>query len=99
MGRGTEKVDVSLNLGLLSVGGTWRPTDEERRAAWELYVELATRVAVVPLQPNEGLLREALSSLYALFGVTRQILRSYGRAWPGPARTASTTSGSWRWRC
>jgi hypothetical protein len=80
---GAEKVDVSLKLGLLTVGGTWRPTDEERRAAWELYVELATRVAVVPLESDEGLLREALSSLYALFGVTRQILRSYG---PGLAR-------------
>jgi hypothetical protein len=73
-----ESVQVGLKLGVLSVSGTWRPTDAERRAAWELYVELVTRIAVVPLKGSEGLLREALNSLYALFGITREILRRYG---------------------
>jgi hypothetical protein len=41
-----------------------------------------TRIAVVPLGAEEGLLREALSSLYSLFGTTRDILRRYG---PGVA--------------
>ncbi|MFF2126385.1 hypothetical protein ACFVW1_13420 [Streptomyces olivochromogenes] len=50
----------------------------ERRAAWELYVELVTRVSVVPLRADEGLLREALSSLYSLFTTTREVLRKYG---------------------
>ena len=75
---GADSVQVGLNLGVLSISGTWKPTDAERRAAWELYVELATRIAVVPLKGSEGLLREALSSLYALFGITREILRRYG---------------------
>lgn len=52
--------------------------DKEKNAAWELYVELVTRVSVVKLQPDEGLLREALSSIYTLFGSTREILRQYG---------------------
>src|SRR4051794_769042 len=43
-----------------------------------LYVELVTRIAVVPLKGSEGLLREALASLYALFAITREILRRYG---------------------
>ena len=77
---GTDNVQVGLSLGVLSVSGTWKPNDEERRAAWELYVELATRIAVVPLKPSEGLLREALSSLYSLFDITRDILRRYGPA-------------------
>src|SRR3978361_1716447 len=38
---GAEKVQISLNLGVLTLSGTWKPSDEERRAAWELYVELA----------------------------------------------------------
>jgi hypothetical protein len=63
---------------VVSVSGTWKPSEEERNAAWELYVELATRVAVVPL--NLGLLREVLSSLYLLFATTRGILRQYGPA-------------------
>jgi hypothetical protein len=41
-------------------------------------VELVTRVSVVPLRAEEGLLREALTSLYSLFGSTREILRRHG---------------------
>lgn len=78
MAWGADSIQVGLKLGVLSITGTWKPSAEERRAAWELYVELATRVAVVPLSPGEGLLREALSSLYSLFATTRGILRQYG---------------------
>jgi hypothetical protein len=35
------------------------------------------RVAVVELRPDEGLLREALTSLYSLFATTRAILREH----------------------
>ena len=54
-----RQVQVKLTIPFLGeVSGTWEPDEAERRAAWELYVELATRVAVVPLGPGEGLLRE-----------------------------------------
>jgi hypothetical protein len=56
------------------------PDDTERRAAWALYVELVTRVAVQSLSADHGLLREALNSLHSLFGSTRQILREAGPA-------------------
>ncbi|WP_370135611.1 hypothetical protein [Streptacidiphilus sp. EB103A] len=69
---------MKLNLHVLEIAGTWEPNDAERRAAWELYVELVTRVSVVPLGTDEGLLREALSSLYSLFGTTREVLRRHG---------------------
>lgn len=71
-------MQVGLNLGVLSLQGTWRPSRTERLAAWELYIELVTRIAVVPLQPGEGLLREALTSLYSLFDSTREVLRRHG---------------------
>jgi hypothetical protein len=45
-------------------------------------VELITRVSVEPLGPEEGLLREALSSQHSLFATTREILRRHG---PGVA--------------
>lgn len=76
--RGPKSVQVGLNLPFLQINGTWEPNDDERKAAWELYVELVTRISVVPLGPDEGLLREALSSLYSLFATTREILRRYG---------------------
>src|SRR6185369_2037993 len=43
-----------------------------------MYVELVTRVSIQPLGDTEGVLREALSSLHALFGETRRILRDHG---------------------
>lgn len=72
---------VSLTLPYIGgIEGTWVPDQSERKAAWEMYVELVTRVAVAELGPEEGLLREALSSMYSLFATTRTILREYGPA-------------------
>jgi hypothetical protein len=62
---------------VFSLKGTWEPSNAERAAAWELYVELITRVSVVPLQG--GILREALSSYYSLFSSSREILPKYGQ--------------------
>src|ERR671939_642463 len=72
---------LKVKIGIPYIGdveGTWEPDESERRAAWEMYVELVTRISVVELQPGEGVLGEALSSLYTLFGSTRDILRKYG---------------------
>lgn len=71
-----KKVSVSLPFGIGSA--EWEADPTERRAAWALYVELVTRIAVQPLDSDHGLIREALNSLYSLFGSTRQILRDAG---------------------
>jgi hypothetical protein len=76
--RGPKSVSIGIDLRVFQISGIWEPNDDERKAAWELYVELITRVSVVPLATESGLLREALSSLYSLFATTRQILRCYG---------------------
>lgn len=76
-------VSINLPFGLGGLQGSWEPDEAEQQAAWEMYVELVTRISVVELGPAEGLLREALSSLYTLFGTTRAILREHG---PGVAR-------------
>jgi hypothetical protein len=76
-----KQVQVKLSIPFIGeISGTWAPDEAERRAAWELYVELVTRVAVVQLGSAGGLLREALSSLREVFGITREILRRYGPA-------------------
>lgn len=74
---GKSKI-TSVEVNLPFVTGTWHADDAQRRAAWELYVELVTRISIQPLEADEGLLREALSSLYSLFSETRRILREYG---------------------
>jgi hypothetical protein len=76
-------VQVKVNLQIPFVGGiegTWEPDTAERDAAWELYVEMITRVSVVPLGADEGKAREALTSFYQLFAITRDILRRHGPA-------------------
>lgn len=78
MVRAPKSMNVRLNLHVLEISGTWEPNDVERRAAWELYVELVTRVSTVPLQTDHGLLREALTSLHSLFATTRDVLRRHG---------------------
>lgn len=75
-----DEVEVSLRLGLFTLKGKWAPDQSESAAAWEMYVELVTRVAVAPLPRDEGILRESLNSLYSLFASTREILRRHGPA-------------------
>ncbi len=70
------KVAVSLPFGIGSA--EWEADPTERRAAWSLYVELVTRIAVQQLESNEGIDREALTSLHSLFDTTREILREAG---------------------
>jgi hypothetical protein len=80
VGRGVpKKIGVKVNLGIAELSGEWEPNDIERAAAWELYVELITRISVVPIQSDSDvLLREALTSLYSIFKTTRDVLRRYG---------------------
>ncbi|WP_234390433.1 hypothetical protein [Streptomyces sp. MMG1533] len=76
---GPAQVTAKLTIPFVGeISGTWEPADAERSAAWELYLELVTRVSVEELAPEEGFLREALSSLYTFFTTTREILRRYG---------------------
>lgn len=71
-----SKASVNLPFGLGSA--EWEPSTEEKHAAWSLYVELVTRVAIEPLEPNSGSIREAMSSLHSLFAITREILKDAG---------------------
>jgi hypothetical protein len=73
-----DKVTVKLDLGFFSMDTEWVSDPRERQAAWELYVELATRIATQPLEPSTGIAREALASLHQLFDTTRKILRAAG---------------------
>lgn len=81
--------EISIELGVPYLGkisGLWKPDADEQAAAWELYIELVTRVSITGLQPGEGSLREALSSMYAIFTIARDLLHKYG---PSVARLKS----------
>ncbi len=57
----------------------WIPTVEDRSAAWELYVEMITRITTQPLLLARGMEQTALASIYQLFPLTRGILKTHGR--------------------
>ncbi len=87
-----------VNLGFLAVETNWEIDEIQKKAAWEMYVELATRITTAELQKGEGLLREALNSLYSIFATTRGILKN---TWTFDCHTSKSkrydlwTFGSW----
>ncbi len=58
----------------------WNPSDPDKDAAWDLYVELLTRITTQPLQNSYGVEKTALESIYSLFEITRQTLKENGRS-------------------
>lgn len=77
---------LKLNLGFLE--SEWEPQVKDSEAAWEMYVELLTRIATQPLTDNSGMESSALDSVYSLFGITRSILKKYGKDSIGFAKIA-----------
>ena len=73
-----DEVSVSATFGRFELTTKWVNDPRQKDAAWALAVELQTRVATQDIGLEYGTLREALSSLHALFGVTREILRNNG---------------------
>ncbi len=53
-------------------------SDTDKKAAWEMYVELLTRITTQRLNVEDGDEMTALSSIHSLFGTTREILKKYG---------------------
>ncbi len=72
------KVTVTVPFGIGAV--EWTRARAQQEAAWALYVELVTRVAIQGRSAESGLVREALDSLHSLFPTTRHILREAGPA-------------------
>jgi hypothetical protein len=59
-----NKINVELTVPLIGkIGGEWAPDEAERQAAWEMYVEIATRITVQPLAAGEGLIRGGVDEL------------------------------------
>ena len=67
---------LKIKLGFLE--GEFTPRDTDRAAAWELYLELLTRVTTQYLAPEDGDERAALESVDVIFPLARDILRRHG---------------------
>ncbi len=70
---------TSLKIKTSFLEMEWKPQDEDKTAAWELYIELLTRITTQPLFHEHGDEKSALDSIYSLFPITREVIKSNGR--------------------
>lgn len=70
---------TSLKVSAPFLEMEWNPAEPDKDAAWELYIELLTRITTQPLSRVDGDEETALQSVYSLFGLTRSIIKSHGR--------------------
>lgn len=69
--------NIRLNAGMVQADIALNSADKD--AAWEMYVEMLTRIVTQPLPEEAGDEKAALESVHALFPIGREILRRHGR--------------------
>src|ERR1039457_1984566 len=67
---------LKITFGFLEA--EFAPHDADRAAAWELYIEMLTRVTTQNIAPEDGDEKTALDSVHAIFSLTREILKHHG---------------------
>lgn len=72
-----DMVGLKINAHFLEM--EWKPQTADIDAAWELYVELLTRVSTQYLEPEHGDESSALQSIHKLFDLTREIIKRHKR--------------------
>jgi len=72
-----EMTSLHVNAPFLKM--KWEPKDADKAAAWDLYVELLTRITTQPLPKEHGDEQTALDSIYSIFDTTREVLKHHGR--------------------
>lgn len=68
---------LKINLHFLEM--EWAPQEADKNAAWELYIEMLTRITTQYLEPAHGDEKSALDSIHILFSLTRDIIKRNGR--------------------
>ena len=71
---------ISLNVMGVGLSLDVDFNEDDKDAAWELYIEMLTRIVTQPLPSEAGDEQTALDSVYSLFPTTREILRRRGRS-------------------
>jgi len=65
--------ELKIKAGWLEA--SFKANTADKQAAWEMYVEMLTRVVTQPLPDGDGDEKTALASVYQLFPLTREILK------------------------
>ena len=74
-----------FHLEKIKVGPAWANVeigfaDDDKNAAWDLYIEMLTRTVTQALPNEVGDEKAALDSVFSLFPTTRNILHDRGRS-------------------
>ena len=69
---------TSLKIKTPFLEADWQPKDKDKDAAWELYIEMLTRITTQPLPKEHGDEATALESIHDLFSLTREIIKKHG---------------------
>jgi len=77
---------IKLNLSFAEI--EFGKNDSDKVAAWEMYVELITRITTQKLCDDTGDEITALESVYRIFAITRDILKIHGRECKGFTKIA-----------
>jgi len=70
---------TSLKISTSFLQMEWSPKEADKDAAWELYIELLTRITTQPLSFDNGDEKTALDSVHNIFGLTRNIIKRHKR--------------------
>lgn len=70
---------TSLKIKMPFLEMDWNPQDEDKAAAWELYIELLTKITSQPLDDAHGDEKTALTSVFSIFETTRDVMKNNGR--------------------
>lgn len=78
----------SIQLTTLFGNVEFAPIEDDQTCAWDMYVELITRITTQTIAPDSGDEKTALESVHSLFKSTRTILKEKGRNAPNFTRIA-----------
>lgn len=70
----------SLKIKTPYLEAEFKLNDSDKKAAWELYIELLTRITTQPLPHSDGDEKTALDSIFSIFPLTRSILKKNGHS-------------------
>jgi hypothetical protein len=71
----------------MNAQATFSIGQKDREVAWRLFVETTSHISTQRLEAHEGILREALDSLYGLFTSTRTLLTAEAPSLPSQHMT------------
>lgn len=72
-----DMTELKITTSFLEMN--WNPQTADQDAAWELYIELLTRITTQSIDDEYGDEESALISIKSIFNLTRDIIKKYKR--------------------